>query len=63
MDYEIRSGSRLTYEQLAAATGLSLATLQSIASRKSYNPRLSTISALCNALDCGPDVILKRVKG
>ncbi|KDA00733.1 transcriptional regulator [Hyphomonas oceanitis SCH89] len=59
-DFERRSGCKLTYEQLAAATGLSVSTLQSIASRAAYNPRLSTISTLCEALDCGPEILLRR---
>lgn len=58
--HETRTGVRLTYEQLATLTGLSLATLQSIATRPEYNPRLSTISALCDALDCDPSDLLKR---
>lgn len=58
--YEARTGHRITYQQLAKQTGLSIATLQSLATRPQYNPRLSTISALCEALDCEPGDLLKR---
>lgn len=58
--YRSRTGVRLTYEVLAEQTGLSLSTLQSIASRANYNPRLSTIEALCEALDCLPGDLLMR---
>ncbi len=58
--YRARTGVKLTYEQLSEITGLSAATLQSIASRHDYNPRLSTISILCDALDCDASVLLKR---
>lgn len=54
------TGERLTLESLAKSTGMSLSTLQSIASRPTYNPRLSTISALCEALDCEPSDLLER---
>ena len=53
-----RTGVRLTYAALAAATGLSEATLQSLAARPTYNPRLSTIARLCNALGCVPGDLL-----
>jgi putative transcriptional regulator len=41
--YEVRTGGRLTYEQLAGLTGLSRATIEAIASRGSYNTTLATI--------------------
>jgi len=57
--YRQRTGERLTYETLSEKTGLSKATLESIASRDSYNPRLSTIEQLCRALECTPGDLLE----
>lgn len=60
--HQARTGKRLTYEDLAAACGLSVATLQSLGGRPSYNTRLSTICRLCVALDCSPGDILELVE-
>lgn len=56
--YEKRTGKRMTYEHLSQKTGLSLATIQSIATRPGYNATLSTINLLCQALLCKVDEIL-----
>lgn len=58
-DFRRRTGERMTYEKLAERTGLSRATLESLASRDSYNTRLSTIEKLCRTLDCGPGDLLE----
>lgn len=60
--YRARTGQRLTYDDLAALCGLSVATLQSLGARPSYNTRLSTIRALCVALECQPGEILELVR-
>ena len=57
-DYRRRTGERMTYEILANKTGLSKATLESLASRGNYNTRLSTIEKLCTALGCTPGDLL-----
>jgi putative transcriptional regulator len=56
--YRKRTGERLTYEALAERTGLARSTLESLASRPSYNTRLSTIDRLCRALGCQPGELL-----
>ena len=58
-DHRQRTGERMTYELLAERTGLSRATLESIASRDNYNTTLSTIEKLCRALDCQPGDLLE----
>ena len=55
---EKATGDRITYDWLAKRTGLSRATIEAIGSRPTYNPRLSTIGQLCNALDCALDELL-----
>ena len=54
-----RTGVRLTYESLSEKTGISVNTLQSLASRTSYNTRLTTIEKLCRVLDCLPGDLLE----
>lgn len=61
--YRRRTGTRLTYEALAQASGLSVATLQSLAARPGYNTRLSTVEKLCLALGCTPGDLLELSTG
>ena len=56
--YERRTGSRLSYRELARRAGVSEDTIESIASRASYNPTLRTLERLCNALDVSPNELL-----
>jgi DNA-binding Xre family transcriptional regulator len=58
-DHRRRTGERMTYELLATRTGLSRATLESLATRESYNTRLSTIEKLCRVLGCTPGDLLE----
>jgi len=58
-EYRKRTGAALTYRLLAARTGLSEATLQSLGSRRDYNPTLATIERLCDALGCEPGDLLE----
>lgn len=57
--YKERTGDRITYELLASRTGLSKATVESLASRDSYNATLNTIEKVCLALGCGLDDLLE----
>jgi putative transcriptional regulator len=59
--YSQRTGERITYAELAEATGLSLATIQSLASREGYNATLDTIDRLCMALRCGVSDLLEEI--
>lgn len=59
-EYRRRTGVRMTHELLAERTGLSRATLESLASRPTYNTRLSTIEKLCVALQCNPGDLLEQ---
>ena len=62
-EHQQRTGQRLTYSDLAKATGLSYATLASLATRPTYNTRLSTVAKLCAALACRPGDLLELVSG
>ncbi|MGE0282185.1 MAG: helix-turn-helix domain-containing protein [Rhizobiaceae bacterium] len=56
-----KTGVRLTYDSLSKQTGVSVNTLQSLATRPTYNTRLSTIEKLCRALSCTPGDLLELV--
>ena len=58
-EHHRRTGERMTYDLLAACTGLARSTIESIATRGTYNTRLSTIAKLCIALGCGPSDLLE----
>ena len=51
--YQERTGDRLTYAELARRTGLARATIETLASRTTYNTTLATVDKLCAALECG----------
>ncbi|MFC1832514.1 helix-turn-helix domain-containing protein [Thermodesulfobacteriota bacterium] len=53
------TGERITYEQLAIDTGLSRATIESIASRSNYNASLKVIDTLCSRLRTTPAELLE----
>jgi DNA-binding Xre family transcriptional regulator len=57
--YRERHGERITYEILARRTGLSRATIESMATRVAYNASLRTVARLCGALDCLPGDLLE----
>jgi DNA-binding Xre family transcriptional regulator len=59
MAYRKRTGESITYPVLAERTGLSRATIESIATRKGYNASLSTLARLCGALNCKIDELLQ----
>ena len=54
IDFEARTGIRLSYEELSDISELSLDTIKSLASRKSYNPTFDVINRLGNALNLNP---------
>jgi len=56
--YRQRTGERLTYDIIADRTGIAVTTLQSLAARRGYNTRLSTIERLCRVLECQPGDLL-----
>lgn len=54
-----RTGERMTYELIAKRAGLARSTIESLASRDSYNTRLSTIERVCRVLGCQPGDLLE----
>jgi DNA-binding Xre family transcriptional regulator len=62
-NYRQRTGVRLTYDIIAERTGIAVTTLQSLATRRGYNTRLSTIERLCRLLECEPSDLLELREG
>lgn len=59
--YRLKTGERITYQILSEKTGISEATLKTIGSKRTYNPSLNAIDALCKALQCDvPDILEYR---
>ena len=58
--YRRRTGERMTYQLLSERTGLSRPTIESIATRRTYNASLSTIDKICTALGCTLSELLSQ---
>lgn len=56
--YKKKTG--LTNAQLSEITGITISTIDKITSGNNTNPKLRTIEALCNALDCSLNDIVDR---
>jgi DNA-binding Xre family transcriptional regulator len=60
--YKRRTGEKMTYEILAARTGLAKGTLENIGSRRMHSASLSTIAKICGALGITPGDLLELVE-
>ena len=60
--YRERTGTRMTYDSLSAATGISVAALQSMGSRTGYNATLATVEKICRAAGCTPGELLEMME-
>ncbi|KVH67580.1 hypothetical protein WJ42_37515 [Burkholderia cepacia] len=56
--YAQLTGERLTYAELAKRIGVAPSTIESVASRRDYNPTLKMLGRLCVALQCDPGELL-----
>ncbi|MCG5495962.1 helix-turn-helix domain-containing protein [Ectothiorhodospira variabilis] len=57
-----QEGRRLTYEEIAQATGINRTTLSKIANQKGYNTTTDNLDALCAYFDCSVCELAERVK-
>ena len=57
--FEKRTGTTLSYADLAERTGLARATIEALGSRANYNTTLTTIDKLCQTLGCGLSDLLE----
>jgi len=59
----LMSKKRISLNELSQKVGITLSNLSIIKNQKSKAIRMSTLSALCKALDCQPGDILEYVEG
>lgn len=59
---KIMSEKQVSLNELSERVGITLSNLSIIKNQKSKAIRLSTLEALCEALDCQPGDIMKYVK-
>lgn len=58
LNYKKETGSRLTYRMISDKTGISLHTIQSMATRKDSVPSLRNVARLCSFFGCDPGALL-----
>jgi len=51
-DQQFKTGHRVTFDEIARATGIHRTTLSKIANQKSYNTTTDNIDRLCKFFDC-----------
>ena len=54
MDFQARTGIKMSYEDLSNDTDISVETLKSIATRKNYNATFGIISKISQSLNINP---------
>jgi len=60
---KIMSEKNVSLNELSQRVGITLSNLSIIKNQKSKAIRLSTLEALCKALDCQPGDIMKYISG
>lgn len=61
-DHQFKTGSRLTFEELATATGIHRTTLSKIANTRSYNTTTDNIDKLCQFFNCAVENLMQYVE-
>jgi len=59
---EIMSQRRMSLNELSSKVGITLSNLSIIKNQKAKAIRISTLNAICKALDCQPGDIFKHVE-
>lgn len=62
-DKSFKESRRLTYEEVATATGINRTTLSKIANQKGYNTTTDNLDALCSYFGCTVCEIAEYVEG
>jgi len=60
-DEEFRTGKRITFGNIAAATGIKQPTLSRIAGTRGYNTNTDNIDKLCKYFDCRVSDLMEYV--
>lgn len=58
---QLKSKQKMTNEQLSERSGIPLGTLSKVLAGMSDSPKLSTLVAICNALDCSVEYIVSGI--
>lgn len=58
---EFREGRRITYDEIAGATGIHRTTLSKIANQKGYNTTTDVLDKLCGYFGVGVDQVAQFV--
>ena len=61
-DHLFKTGSRLTFEELASVTGIHRTTLSKIANHRSYNTTTENIDRLCEFFGCQVGDLMEYVE-
>lgn len=61
-DYQFRTGTRLTFDELAKETGIHRTTLSKIANTRSYNTTTDNIDSLCRFFKCQVGDLMQYVE-
>lgn len=61
-DYQFKTGTRLTMEELSKSTGIHRTTLSKIANQRSYNTTTDNIDKLCNFFKCRIEDLMQYVE-
>jgi putative transcriptional regulator len=59
---EFNEGRRVTYDEIAKSTGISITTLSKIANTKGYDTAVSKIEKLCLYFNCTPEDLITIVQ-
>lgn len=58
---EFEWGRRVTYEEIAAATGIHRGTLSKIANKRGYNTTTDNLDALCRYFGCAVEDLAEHI--
>jgi putative transcriptional regulator len=62
-EHHFRTGTRLTFDELAKETGIHRTTLSKIANQIGYNTTTDNIDALCNFFNCQISDLVEHIPG
>jgi len=60
-DREFHAAKRITYEEIAGATGIHRTTLSKIANQRGYNTTTDNLDKLCDYFDCPIEKLVEHV--
>jgi putative transcriptional regulator len=61
-DYQFKTGTRVTFDEMAKVTGIHRTTLSKIANQRSYNTTTDNIDRLCEFFKCQVGDLMEYVE-